>query len=97
MSAYPSVWAMLVVHGHALNTDKDRKVLFSHETIYSRSGMDMKLEVKDSTAVLQCEEGDLVVAHGPYQPETFYIHLVPLASLVPKAPSPPPPLTSPSP
>ncbi|KIR76480.1 hypothetical protein I306_06538 [Cryptococcus gattii EJB2] len=29
---------------------------------------------KDSTAVLQCDEGDLVVAYPPYQPETFYIH-----------------------
>ncbi|OXB40179.1 hypothetical protein J007_00009, partial [Cryptococcus neoformans] len=83
MSAYPSVWAMLLVHRHPLNTDKDPKVLFTHQTIYPRSGVDINSRwlvewkglcqgmlmtdldntgQKDSTAVLQCEEGDLVVA-----------------------------------
>ncbi|KIR28466.1 hypothetical protein I309_02771 [Cryptococcus deuterogattii LA55] len=95
MSAYPSVWAMLLVHRHPLNTDKDPKVLFTHQTIYPRSGVDINSRwlvewkglcqgmlmtdldnagQKDSTAVLQCDEGDLVVAYPPYQPETFYIH-----------------------
>ncbi|WVO22865.1 uncharacterized protein IAS62_004208 [Cryptococcus decagattii] len=41
MSAYPSVWAMLLVHRHPLNTDKDPKVLFTHQTIYPRSGVDI--------------------------------------------------------
>ncbi|ADV24807.1 Hypothetical Protein CGB_K0010C [Cryptococcus gattii WM276] len=83
MSAYPSVWAMLLVHRHPLNTDKDPKVLFTHQTIYPRSGVDINSRwlvewkglcqgmlmtdldnagQKDSTAVLQCDEGDLVVA-----------------------------------
>ncbi|KIR50655.1 hypothetical protein I315_06899 [Cryptococcus gattii Ru294] len=83
MSAYPSVWAMLLVHRHPLNTDKDPKVLFAHQTIYPRSGVDINSRwlvewkglcqgmlmtdldnagQKDSTAVLQCDEGDLVVA-----------------------------------
>ncbi|KIY30716.1 hypothetical protein I305_06868 [Cryptococcus gattii E566] len=82
MSAYPSVWAMLLVHRHPLNTDKDPKVLFTHQTIYPRSGVDINSRwlvewkglcqgmlmtdlgnagQKDSTAVLQCDEGDLVV------------------------------------
>ncbi|KIY35121.1 hypothetical protein I305_02026 [Cryptococcus gattii E566] len=41
MSAYPSVWAMLLIHRHPLNTDKDPKMLFSHQTIYPRSGVDI--------------------------------------------------------
>ncbi|KAE8542960.1 hypothetical protein D1P53_001025 [Cryptococcus gattii VGV] len=40
MSAYPSVWAMLLVHRHPLNSDKDPKVLLTHQTIYPRSGVD---------------------------------------------------------
>ncbi|EAL17155.1 hypothetical protein CNBN2470 [Cryptococcus deneoformans B-3501A] len=95
MSAYPSVWAMLLVHGHIINTDKNPKVLFTHQTIYPCSGVDINSRwlvewkglcqgmlmtdldnagQKDSTAVLQCEEGDLVIVYPPYQPETFYIH-----------------------
>ncbi|AAW43964.1 conserved hypothetical protein [Cryptococcus deneoformans JEC21] len=94
-SAYPSVWAMLLVHRHPLNTDKDPKVLFAHQTIYPRTGVDINSRwlvewkglcqgmlmtdldnagQKDSTAVLQCEEGDLVIAYPPNEPKTFYIH-----------------------
>ncbi|EAL20406.1 hypothetical protein CNBE5290 [Cryptococcus deneoformans B-3501A] len=48
---------------------------------------------KDSTAVLQCEEGDLVVAYSPYQPDTFYIQPRPSRFPDPKEPPSLPPLT----
>ncbi|KAE8538341.1 hypothetical protein D1P53_005686 [Cryptococcus gattii VGV] len=73
MSAYHSVWAMLLVHRHPLNTDKDPKVLFTHQTIYPRSGVDINSRW-DSTAILQCDEGALVIAYGSSLPKTFYIH-----------------------
>jgi hypothetical protein len=80
---YPCVWAMLLVHQHPLNHDKNPKVVTSHQTIYHRSGVDLKSRwvvewdgllqadfrtdmdcpgLRDNTAVLQCEEGDLMIA-----------------------------------
>lgn len=37
---YPSVWAMLVMHHHPDNKDKDPKVVSSYQKIYERSGVD---------------------------------------------------------
>ncbi|OWZ35053.1 hypothetical protein C356_05200 [Cryptococcus neoformans c45] len=38
VSAYPSLWAMLLLHRHPLNTDKkDPEILVTHQTIYPRS------------------------------------------------------------
>ena len=41
VSAYPSVWAMLLLHRQPLNPDKDLKVLVTHKTIYPRTGVDI--------------------------------------------------------
>ncbi|KAE8539129.1 hypothetical protein D1P53_004218 [Cryptococcus gattii VGV] len=41
MSAHPSVWAMFLVHRHPLNTDKNPNVLFTHQSIYPGSGVDI--------------------------------------------------------
>ncbi|KGB80251.2 hypothetical protein CNBG_6089 [Cryptococcus deuterogattii R265] len=80
MSAYPSVWAMLRVHRHSLNADKDSKVLFTLVDGVAGACQGMMMTdlgdagQKDSTAVLQCDEGDLVIAYCPSRPDTFYIH-----------------------
>ncbi|OXG17110.1 hypothetical protein C367_05150 [Cryptococcus neoformans Ze90-1] len=38
VSAYPSLWTMLLLHRHPLNTDKkDPEILLTHQTIYPRS------------------------------------------------------------
>ncbi|AAW45168.2 hypothetical protein CNH03050 [Cryptococcus deneoformans JEC21] len=41
MSAYPSVWAMLLLHRHPLNPDKDPKAFVTHQTVYPRTGVDI--------------------------------------------------------
>lgn len=38
---YPSVWAMLAMHHHPDNKDKDPKVVSSYQKIYERSGVDV--------------------------------------------------------
>ncbi|WVQ77385.1 hypothetical protein IAR50_007070 [Cryptococcus sp. DSM 104548] len=94
-SAYPSVWAMLCVHRHPLNTNKDPKVVNTYQTIYKPTGVDKDSRwivqwedfclaalatdldssgLKDATAALQCEEGDLVIAYPPYKPTKFTVH-----------------------
>lgn len=37
---YPSVWAMLAMHHHPDNKDKDPQVVSSYQRIYERSGVD---------------------------------------------------------
>lgn len=37
---YPSVWAMLAMHHHPDNKDKDPRVVSSYQKIYERSGVD---------------------------------------------------------
>ncbi|AAW45905.2 conserved hypothetical protein [Cryptococcus deneoformans JEC21] len=91
MSAYPSVWTMLLVHGHPLNADKPQGGLhpsnylpsfwsrYQFEVIGGVEGalpgnVDADLDnagQKNLAAVLQCEEGDLVVAYPAFQFETF--------------------------
>jgi hypothetical protein len=73
---------MLLVHQHPENTDKDPQVVFSHQTVYERTGCDVNSRwlvewkglcqgllmtdldcagYRNGTAVLQCQEGDLVI------------------------------------
>ncbi|ODN74942.1 hypothetical protein L198_08193 [Cryptococcus wingfieldii CBS 7118] len=94
-SAYPSVWAMLCVHRHPLNTIKEPKVVNTHQTLYKPTGVDKNSRwlvewdgfclaalttdldssgLRDATAVLQCEEGDLVIPYPPYKPTQFTIN-----------------------
>ncbi|WWD00970.1 hypothetical protein V866_007908 [Kwoniella sp. B9012] len=94
MGPYPSVWAMLLVQRNPHNRDQDPQVLFSHQTLYERTQVDLNsrwlVQWKDlcqglllsdlsasgqreATAVLQCEEGDLVIHYPPYKAETFSI------------------------
>lgn len=41
MGPYPSVWAMMLLHHHPDNKSRaPPKMLFSHQTIYERSGVD---------------------------------------------------------
>lgn len=37
---YPSVWAMLALHQHPDNADKDPRVVSSYQKVYKRSGVD---------------------------------------------------------
>ncbi|OCF42821.1 hypothetical protein I317_03298 [Kwoniella heveanensis CBS 569] len=94
MGPYPSVWAMLLVQRNPHNHDQDPQVVFSHQTVYERTQVDLNsrwlVQWKDlcqglllsdlsasgqreATAVLQCEEGDLVIHYPPYKAETFSI------------------------
>lgn len=41
MGPYPSVWAMLALHHHPDNKDKDPQVVNSYQQIYERSGVDL--------------------------------------------------------
>ncbi|ORY27923.1 hypothetical protein BCR39DRAFT_217143 [Naematelia encephala] len=41
MGPYPAVWAMMLLHRHPFNTNgKPPSLVFSHQTIYKRSGVD---------------------------------------------------------
>ncbi|WWC58837.1 uncharacterized protein I303_101381 [Kwoniella dejecticola CBS 10117] len=41
LGPYPALWAMLLLHRHPLNQDKNPKLLFSHQTVYERTGVDL--------------------------------------------------------
>ncbi|KIR76803.1 hypothetical protein I305_06289 [Cryptococcus gattii E566] len=85
MFAYPSVWAMLLVHHHPLNTDKDPKVLFTHQTIYPRSGVDINSRwLVEWKGLCQGMLMTYLVVLPSYQPETFSIHSRPSRFLSPK-------------
>lgn len=98
MGPYPSVWAMLCLHQHPLNTQRTPpKLVSSHQRVYSRAKGDVDARsrwlldfeqlgaeaalmtdmtchgLKEATAVLQCEDGDLVIEFPPPKPNTFHV------------------------
>nr|KIR83366.1 hypothetical protein I308_06258 [Cryptococcus tetragattii IND107] len=72
MSAYPSVWAMLLVHRHPLNTDKTPGC-FSAIKLFTLALEWTSIRGEGFNRGIECDEGDLVVVYPPYQPESFYI------------------------
>ncbi|OXL09250.1 hypothetical protein C348_02283 [Cryptococcus neoformans Gb118] len=63
----PSVWAMPF---HPLNIDKDPKILFTHQTIYPRS----ELDINSRPLTFPSLSHFLPTYRSPNEPETFYIH-----------------------
>lgn len=96
MGPYPSVWAMLCLHQHPLNTKRaPPAVVNTYQRIYPRTNVDARSRwlldfeelgaeaqlmtdmtchgFKDATAVMQCEDGDLVIEFPPQKPHTFHV------------------------